>query len=179
MERDILISYAKGLIEFAIEKNSLEEITSDFLKIRNIFDTKEKLLKLLDSPLISIDQKNEIIDEVFIGFNKDLINFLKIIIKSDLIKYIHRLYREYKHLYNNKLGISEGILYVPFDLEEKKIFEIRTLFEKKLNKKIDLKVIKDKKLLAGLRIIIDDTIYDYSLKTKLDDIKSNLLFKNN
>lgn len=176
MQRDILISYSEALFELSLDENKVEKVTSDFLKLRDLFDENPKFLQLFDSPFISIEAKYQIIEEDFKDYNRILINFLKIITHDGCIKYIHILYREYKHLYNHKFNILEGIIYTPYKLDKKEIDKICSVFEKKLNSKIALKVIIDEKIIAGIKVLINDTIYDYTLNTKLDEIKSNLMF---
>lgn len=176
MQRDILISYSEALFELSLEENKTEKVTKDFLILRDLFDKNPKFLQLFDSPFISIESKYQIIEEDFKDFDKILINFLKIITHDGLIKYIHTLYREYKHLYNHKFNILEGIIYTPYNLDDKEISKICNVFEKKLNSKVVFKVIIDERIIAGIKVLVNDTIYDYTLNTKLDEIKSNLMF---
>lgn len=49
------------------------------------------------------------------------------------------------------------------------------IFSKKLNKKVTLITKIDHSLVAGLRVLIKDIVYDYSLDSRLNDAKTNLL----
>jgi F0F1-type ATP synthase delta subunit len=44
-----------------------------------------------------------------------------------------------------------------------------------VNKKINIDFNVDKKLIGGLKIKVDDTLYDSSLQTKLENAKSKLV----
>ena len=44
-----------------------------------------------------------------------------------------------------------------------------------LNKKININFFVDSKLLGGLKIKVDDVLYDNSLLTKLENAKSKLI----
>ena len=45
---------------------------------------------------------------------------------------------------------------------------------KKLNHKIELKNIIDERLIGGVRVVINDHVFDGSVKFKLETLKNNL-----
>ena len=45
------------------------------------------------------------------------------------------------------------------------------MLEKKLQKKVELKVTQDPSLLAGIRIKINDTVLEYSAKNRIENLK--------
>ena len=53
--------------------------------------------------------------------------------------------------------------------------DISNSLSKLINKKIDISFDVDKNLIGGLKIKVDDTLYDSSLQTKLENAKSKLV----
>jgi F0F1-type ATP synthase delta subunit len=102
--------------------------------------------------LVNLSYTNDKLDEVKV---KKIANKLKY---SDLKRYIRYIKDTEKR--------KSVIVYLSEDIKDKQLeLEIKKKFT---NKRIIFKV--DKSLLAGIKIVDFDNIYDFSLKNKLDNI---------
>lgn len=60
----LAVRYAKSLLDLATEKNQLEQVYNDIRYLQDICKTNPDFLALLNSPIISEQKKNTIIDAV-------------------------------------------------------------------------------------------------------------------
>lgn len=176
MIRNKLFHFSIALFEVGKELNILDETLTSLKFVRDVLDKNEKFLLFFDSPLIEKEIKKQVFSNVFKDrINKYVIYFSFILIDYNVMKYYHRIYREFKHIYNREKGILEGKIYTPFTLNEERILNLETIFKKKYNKPIEFRQVYQKNLIGGIKIIIEDQIYDYSLNNKLNVIKDNLI----
>lgn len=177
-EENTIKHYAEGLYLLAVEENSNESFYNDLKFVNSVFKDDPKIVQFLDSPLILAANKKKILHDAFSEkINKNVLNFIFLLIDDSLIRYFNRIVREYRHLLNKDLGIVEGKIFTPFPLTDEQQKKIEEKFKKKFKKDVQFKIVIDKRLIAGIKIIINSTLYDYSADTKINAIKNNLLQK--
>lgn len=178
MNTTIFKHYANALHEIAVEANSVKKYLENLHFINKAFEANPEFVKFLDTPFIEDDVKKKAIDNVFKESTEPyVLIFLKILIENDLIKYFSEIATEFSHKANSYLGILEGIIYSPFELSDEQIRSVSSVFETKFQKSVDLKVLIDRSLIGGLKIIINDRVYDYSLLNKINSIENSMLIK--
>ena len=69
----------------------------------------------------------------------------------------------------------DGLLITAFKLNDRKIKKIEDKFSHHVDEKVNLKQEVDRSLLGGFIVHIRNHMYDYSVKSRLDDIKKYLL----
>ena len=69
----------------------------------------------------------------------------------------------------------EGLIISAFKLNSNKIKEIEDKFSKHIDQSVTLKQEVDKSLLGGFVVHIRSHMYDYSLKSRLNEMKKYLL----
>lgn len=176
MDVTVFKNYSSALFEIAVDKKKVDEFKDDMSFIKKIIDENNDFIKFLDTPFIENIHKNKVIDEIFkSSINKDVLNFFKILVSANLAKYFNEIYLEYSHLTNVYNGVVEGIIYSAFELKPKQIEKITEVFSDKIQKKVSFKVLIKEDLIGGIKILIQDKIYDYSVLNKINLIKENLL----
>ena len=75
---------------------------------------------------------------------------------------------------NEELNIDEGYVYSTEPLDASQIAKIEDAVGKKLGHKVELKNNIDSRLIGGVRVVINDHVYDGSIKFKLETLKNNL-----
>lgn len=77
------------------------------------------------------------------------------------------LVRELINFYKKKTLLVES----PQNLPNDQLAEIKKYFEKKIGKPLNLEFKKDNSLIAGVKIILDDNVWDYSVNNTLENFK--------
>lgn len=169
--------YAVSLFDLAKE-NSIEDYQRDVEFIFEVFNTDPSFVKFFSHVLIDDDVKYNLIEKSFKGqVNDYLVNFLKLLVKKKRIRYVLEICKDFKKICNEYKGIEEGILYTSFDISEETLRKVEAAIGKKENKTINLKVVKDPSLIGGIKVEINNRVYDASIKNKVSLLKKELLRK--
>ena len=196
MARLVSKIYGEALFDFAKEQGQLEKMCEEAYDIVTIFTLDSTLSDFLSNPKISSDEKIEFVKSFFTnkiwnnaspssskyfdvdikkGEDGKLLDFLAIVINKGRQKEIVQILKYFIHLTLNEKNIGEAIVYTASELSSDKKGEL----EKKLvavtrYDKFTVDYVVDKSLIAGIKIKIDDKVFDKTYKTKLFDITKSL-----
>lgn len=172
----VLRSYAFALLQIAKEKNEVEIVNNNLSFLSGLFKDNNQLISFLSSPMITKKEKEKLIEkQIKNNICETTYAFLLILIKKHKIGEIEAVIKQFNHVYNMDKGILEGRIYTSYPIDEDKIQAIENIFSKKYCKDVHLEVKIDSNVIAGMKIYIDDTLYDYSIDSKLNQVKNNLL----
>jgi F-type H+-transporting ATPase subunit delta len=93
------------------------------------------------------------------------------------MRYILGICEVFQSLCNDYFGIKVGKVFSPYQLDEKEIHKIENAVSQKENKKIQLRLVIDESLIGGIKVEVDNHVYDDSLANKLETLKNELLRK--
>lgn len=167
--------YASALFELCIENNSLSDIFEEMTQVNDIFSENEDFLKLLSSPLISLENKHDVLDKTFSDRLSDMFfDYLCVLTDKGRIGFFSGIFSEFKEMYNKQMNILEVTVITSQPMSEK----IREKLINKLScvsgKKIVLDERVDKSLLGGIVLRYENTEIDSSVKGKLDKLKKQI-----
>ena len=176
ISKSLLKSYATALYSVAKESDRVEEVKQDLSFLCALFSRDPEFVKFLSSPMITKVEKDEMLEKTLKGqINVCSYSFLQVLINRKNVSYLPKISEQYGHCYNREHGILEGRVYTPFPLEENTLKKLEDIFSEKYDKKVTFKVILDKRVLAGMKVYVDDTLYDYSVDTKLNQVRDKVL----
>ncbi len=168
--------YADALVKIARDgKLTFEKISKDLNLIKEILEQSKDLQAVLINPVVSVDDKKEIIEKVF---KKEIdiliINFLKLLTdknKFDVFEDVLEAYNKAIDSINNikKVSVTSAVT-MPKDAQSR----LKQKLEEKLNANVVLDLNINKDIIAGLVIKIDDNVIDMSLKHKLEDLSKSI-----
>lgn len=166
--------YSDALFDLGKENNSLDIKQKDLVFIKRILDENEDLKKLLQNPNIQKSDKKEIVENIFSNIDKQSLNFIKVLIDKSRFNYINDILDGFFSKYYDENNIARGILTTARSMDKEDIDTIKKALSKKLDKKVELDVNIDPKLMGGFSIKIDGKLIDNSLKNRLLDLKGSL-----
>ena len=169
-------SYGDALFELALEQNNLDSVAEQVDILAQSFAENPDLLKLLNHPKISKEEKVSVIEQIFKGhFSDDIVGFLVIITQKDrgaeietILDYFQAKVREYK-----KIGVARVVSATELSAEQRAKIEEKLLQQTSYESfEVDYSV--DASLIGGMIIRIGDRVVDSSIRTKLDNMTKNL-----
>lgn len=167
--------YSIALYELAEEENKFAEYRNEVKSLIEIWNENKQLKDFLSNQLVSKDDKRSFLDVVFKNkVNEYVLSFMKIIVDKGRAAYLGEILKDFDALGNEKLNIKQGILYTPMDLSKAQVKEIEETIGKRLNEDVHLKVIKDASLIAGIKVVVNDKIFDNSVSYKLTELRNTL-----
>ena len=170
----IASSYGLALFEIAKEEDRLKEFKQDLEFIQEALDQSH--LKFFNQKMISQEDRIALLEKCFKeNVQPMVLNFLKLLVVKGRMTNLFEIIKEYKELYNSALGIVEGIVFSTSILNDDQIKGIETAVSKKEGKKVLLTSKIDESLIGGSKVVIEDHVYDGSIKNKITSLQSELL----
>ncbi len=169
--------YGDALFEEAMEKNVLSQWYEEIGALRTIFLENPDLAQFLNHPQIIKEEKKKVVETIFFGkLSEGLLGFLVTVIEkgrqNDMIPicdYFTDRVKAYK-----KIGVVKVTSALPLSEDQKKRVEER-LLETTGFVSLETEYAVDESLLGGLVIRIGDRVVDSSIKTRLEEIRRDLM----
>ena len=163
----VAVGYAESLFDLAKEMNQVEAYSKDIDLIRTVFESDPSFVPFFSHVLIEDEAKCALLDN----------NFLKLLVRKRRMRYVMEIIEAFKALTNEHFGILEGILYANYDISVQEVKEVEDALSKKENKTIRLRVVNDPSLIGGIKVEINNRVFDGSIKNKVALLKKELLRK--
>lgn len=174
----VAVRYAESLFDLAKEMNQVEAYSKDIDLIRTVFESDPSFVPFFSHVLIEDEAKCALLDKSFKGqVNDYVVNFLKLLVRKRRMRYVMEIIEAFKALTNEHFGILEGILYANYDISVQEVKEVEDALSKKENKMIRLRVVNDPSLIGGIKVEINNRVFDGSIKNKVALLKKELLRK--
>ena len=166
--------YAEALFLLAQERGAIGALLSDLEAAAAALKEAPDYISLLDSPALSGEQKDALIDEAFACLDTDLRSFLKILCKKHALYTIARTADAFRALCDEAMGIirAEAITAVP--LSDVQSERLKARLAAQTGKQVILKNTVDASVLGGVKLRYMGKQLDASLKSRLDAIGSAL-----
>lgn len=166
--------YANALLSIAIDEDKVDYYRFEIKNIRTAFLSDNGIINLLSSAFIDFNDKEEIINNIYKG-NDNVLNFMKIIVRNRRANVMIKIFNEFIKKCNETLNIKDGYVYSVRKLTEEEIEKIEDGISEKLASRVELENIIDEKLIGGVKVLVEDKIFDGSIKTKIEKLKESLI----
>jgi F-type H+-transporting ATPase subunit delta len=128
------------------------------------------------SKTIEVAEKISLFEKaVSSSMNEILVEVLKVVIENDDTNLIQEISKHFTLSSKKKLNIAFVEVVSSAEIDNNQKDDITNSLSELVNKKINIDFNVDKNLIGGLKIKVDDTLYDSSLRTKLENAKSKLV----
>ncbi len=169
--------YATALYSLKLDSNKLVETQNEVKELKKIIKDNPDFIMILSSSYYDFKKKSEIIDITLVNVDEDIKNLLKIAVKNHRANLIVEIFEEFNSLVNEYRGIIEGLVYSSMPLKEDELTKLNKAISEVESRPTDLKNIIDPSLIGGVKVVINDHIYDGSIKHHIDEMKKALLHK--
>lgn len=172
--------YAEALFQLTEEKNMLNDTVEDLSVVKDVFSSNSQLNSFFKHPGISHESKNNVLEEVFDGIHRDVLNTLKILVNRGRTEVIPSIVDHFIQLVHDKKGIAKADVYSTRELSTLEQDKLKETFAKRFNKNgIQITNIVEPSILGGIKVQIGNTIYDGSVQGKLKRIEREIAAANN
>ena len=170
-------NYAEALLSIAVDDNKVIDYQKEVKELRKIIKDNDDFLLLLDSRFLSVEERMHNAELLLPGFSPDIVNFIKIIVKHNRIRYLKDILDAFNSLCNENQDIVEGLIYSAFPLNEDTLLKIKNKISQIENHAVDLIPKIDPSLIGGVKVVINSHVYDGSIKNQLEKMQIDLLRK--
>ena len=173
--KELASRYSTALFSLKKDEDQLIDSQMEIKELLKVLKQNPDFLLLLDSSYKEFEEKEKIVDEVFKSVDEEIKNFIKIIVRNHRSKYLIEIFEEFNSLVNEYRGVLEGLVYSTEPLSEKELDKLNKKISEVENIPTELKNIIDPQLIGGVKVVINDHIYDGSIKHHLENMRNTLL----
>lgn len=175
VNNELLTKIAEGLYQVA-SGNKVVGIYREDLKFFDwILEREPNYLNFLNSPFIDFKDKAKSLDDLFSTvLLPEVLLYIKILVRDRIISNFSLIRKEYNRLADDQLNVVEGSIFTPYELPTNTVNQLEKAFGYRLKKKVILKQIIDKGIIAGIRVLVDGVVYEYTVSSTLDKVVSSL-----
>lgn len=174
MKDSVDMRYALALFSIAKEDNELIKYQTEIKQINILLTNNKELLELLKSEFLELKVRYSIVDKIFKLYSKVIVNFLKVLIQNHRINSYQSIFNAFSSLVNEENNVLEGIVYSTTPLEENKIIELQEALKHKNKVNVELTNRIDPSLIGGIKVVINNHIYDYSIQNEINSLRNQL-----
>lgn len=169
-------TYGEALFELAKEEGKTDLFEEQALLMKKIFAENEDLLKLLNHPKITKEEKVQVIETIFRGrFDDAMVGFLVIIVEKGRYNEIAAIFSHFldKVREDKKIGVAHVTSAAGLSEKQKERLEAKLLSQTDYVRfEMDYRV--DASLIGGMVIRIGDRVVDASVRTKLEKMARDM-----
>ncbi len=156
----------KALLAKKVSVSAIEEA-------EKIIASSDELKEELDNPLVTDAEKATVIDNIFSESVKGLINVVADDCKTDALD---EILKEYVRQLDKKNNVVRATLYCVTPPSDKQLEGIKKFIcKEEKTGGAEVEIVKDESLIGGFIIQVGNKQYDRSIKTKLEQIKTEVI----
>jgi F-type H+-transporting ATPase subunit delta len=169
----VLGRYARSLADVVFEENLEPEVTGNLKTYDEIFRTVPDLLDAFHNPAIPRDAKEQLLTGLIAQYPIIPIasNFLRILLQHNRMLYFSQIFQSYLKAVNKRKGVVSAVVSTSSPMSQQ---ELKNLAEKLADftgKLVNIELKTDASLLGGVVVQVGNTIFDGSIRARLDEVK--------
>ena len=172
IEERIAKRYAKSMYDLAAERKETDAVLNDCQMMQNAFDDSRELVLFLKNPILSSERKIGLFRKIFGGkVTKQMETLIESLARRHRGLLLPWIVKEFIASFNKSHNQTPVEIVSAIDLDPNLIQKIVEKIETQLRTKALVKQTVDTSLIGGLRILMDDKLYDGSIATALRKIE--------
>jgi F-type H+-transporting ATPase subunit delta len=170
------LQYANALADIALAQGAAEPAAKQLSDFGAAYTQSAELRTFLASPAVTVEAKHEVIEKIAkrLGASKIIRNFLFVLTDHRRTQLIPEILVMFLQVIRQRQGVAEAQISSAVELSAAQKKELAAALMELTGKRIETKYSLDPALLGGAVVRIGDTIYDGSLRSRLNEMRSRL-----
>jgi F-type H+-transporting ATPase subunit delta len=174
--RSASLQYANALADIALEQGAAEPVLKQLSGFGAAFAESAELRTFLAAPGVTREAKHAVIEQLAarMGASKIVRNFLFVMVDNQRAPLLPDILTAFQQVIRRRQGVAEAEVSSAMNLSEVQKAQLLRTLEHLTGKKIQAKYALEPELLGGAVVRIGDTIYDGSLRSRLNEMRTRL-----
>ncbi len=170
------LQYATALAEIALEQGATQPVLNQLADFGRAYEESTELRTFLSNPAVSREAKHGVIEQLVtrLGASKVIRNFLFVVVDNQRTQQLPHMIETFQEVVRQRQGVAEAQVDSAMELNATQKTQLLQTLEHMTGKKIQAKYSLDPTLLGGAVVRIGDTIYDGSLRNRLNQMRARL-----
>lgn len=169
--------YARAIAELGREAGNLDAITTEFSVLAEAYMQSDELRQALDNPLVALEAKRNILADLCnrAGASEVTTKAVKLLGDRRRVHALPSIAYALRELRDNERGVVRAEIVSGRPLKPDYAEKLGRELERITGKKIALEQRVDPTLMAGVVARIGDTVFDGSLRARIENAKTQML----
>jgi F-type H+-transporting ATPase subunit delta len=174
--KPVSLQYAKALADIALAQGAAEPVSKQLNDVGAAFAESAELRNFLTSPAVTRETKHRVIEKLVarLGASKIVRNLLFLIIDKQRARLLPEIIAAFQQVIRERQGITEAEISSAVELNAAQKAELAFTLERLTGKRVEAKYLLEPALLGGAVVRIGDTIYDGSVRNRLNELRRRL-----
>jgi F-type H+-transporting ATPase subunit delta len=170
------LQYANAIADLAMAQGAAEPAARQLHEFGAAYGESAELRTFLASPAVSVEAKHAVIDKIAarLGASKIIRNFLFVLADHRRTHLIPDVIAAFHQVIRQRQGVAEAVVSSAVEMSAAQKKVMAATLAQLTGKKIEAKFALDPALLGGAVVRIGDTIYDGSLRSRLNEMRARL-----
>lgn len=170
------LQYANALADIVLEQGAAEPARKQLRDFAAAYAESAELRNFMASPAVTRAEKHAVIEKLVarLGASKIIRNFLFVIVDNQRAHLLPAIMDAFEQVLRQRQGVSEAQVVSAVELSGKQKSTLLQTLERLTGKKVEAQYTLQPDLIGGAVVRIGDTIYDGSLKNRLNLLRARL-----
>ncbi len=166
--------YATAVFNFANESKGLSNWSDTLVLLSAVIQDEHIKSIIEDSKVLDSDREDLILNVCKGKLDENGSNFVKLLVENKRLLILPDISQFFAELKADAEGSIEAEIIMAEKPNQKTVDDLLKSLEKKFNKKIEGKVVIDKNIIGGTKIVVGDSVIDASVRAQLDNLAFTL-----
>lgn len=174
--RNLADRYAAALADVALAENAADKIRGELADFMALLSESPQLGTLLTSPAVSRVGKRAVAEALVkrLGAGKTLRNFLCVVLDHRRTRILPEIQQALDRQLDERMGISRAQVSSANELPADEQATLVAVLQKVTGRRVEAEYKQDPELIAGTVVRIGSTIYDGSVRTRIEKLRHQL-----
>lgn len=169
--------YGGALADIVLASGETETVKSELAQLTTVFAENSNLTTVFSNPAIAHANKEKVLEGLVAKAKptKTTANFLRILLRNGRLGELGSVNERFESILEERSGVVLAEITSARDLADNERRDFQANLEKLTGKKVNVSYSIDKEIIGGVVTRIGSTVYDGSVKTKLENLKEQLV----
>ena len=170
------LQYATALADIALEQGAADPVKKQLADFGTAYAESGELRNVLANPAVERATKHGVIEKLAarLGASRIVRNFLFVVVDHQRTHLLPEIQQTFESVIRQRQGLAEAEVTSAAELSASQKTALEQTLERLTGKKIQAKYSLDPGLLGGAVVRIGDTIYDGSVRNRLNQMRARL-----
>lgn len=166
--------YAEALFEVAKEKGKLDAIRGELAQFAGALDGDHELQVFFFSPYFSTAEKVAGLKRAVSDADRELLNFLGLLIEKGRMQEVFRIRREFDGLWKQENRRIDVTVTSAVELDPAVVEKVGEEIERQTGQKVELASRVDDEIIGGIVLQVGNMVLDASIRARLDKLRKSV-----
>ncbi len=169
--------YARALADVVASTGNYRAVQAELEAFAEVYRASTELREVFETPAVPPAQKMKVLDALLarLGTSHTTSNFFRVLVKNYRLAMLELIREAFARLANDRLGVVQVKIVSAAPLSEAERAALRERFRQVTGREVVMEFAEDAQLLGGLLAQVRSTVYDGSVRGRLDRIRQNLI----